>query len=40
MERYTVSADELKAECLRRKYLVLLDKPDVFPSKANWDFII
>ncbi len=36
----SVSAEALKAECLRRKYLTLLEKPEVFPSETNWNFII
>ena len=35
-----VSAEELNTELLRRRYLELLDRSDVFPSQANWDFII
>ena len=35
-----ISAKELKAECLRRKYLELLERPDTFPSAANWAYII
>ncbi|GEM_PF-973284 len=38
--RTSVSADELNAECLRRRYLTLLEKAEVFPSEANWQFII
>lgn len=40
MEKFTVTSDELKAECLRARYAELLGKPEVFPSKANWDYII
>lgn len=36
----TVSADELNAECLSRKYAALLEKPEMFPSERNWQFII
>ncbi|MDE6310590.1 MAG: hypothetical protein K2L96_02080 [Muribaculaceae bacterium] len=36
----TVSAEALNAECLRRKYLTLLEKAEVFPSENNWNFII
>lgn len=35
-----ISARELKAECLRRKYLELLERPDTFPSASNWAYII
>ncbi len=38
--RFTVSADDLKVECLRRKYCDLLSQPEVFPSEENWEFII
>lgn len=40
VRRFSVSAHELKVECLRRKYRELLSQPDIFPSKENWDFII
>ncbi len=36
----SVTADELNAECLRRRYGALLEKAEVFPSEANWQFII
>lgn len=35
-----VTAKELKAESLRRKYLELLERPDTFPSPNNWAYII
>ena len=35
-----VTAQELNAEVLKRKYLHLLENPDIFPSKKNWSFII
>ncbi|MDE6276909.1 MAG: hypothetical protein K2M06_02255 [Muribaculaceae bacterium] len=35
-----ISAERLNAECLRRRYLSLLEKAEVFPSEANWNFII
>lgn len=38
--RFMVTSDELKAECLKRRYRELLAKPDVFPSQSNWDYII
>lgn len=36
----TVTADQLNAECLRRRYVGLLEKAEVFPSESNWQFII
>lgn len=39
-QRFSVSADELKTECLRRKYIQLLSQAEVFPSEENWKFII
>ncbi len=38
--KFAVSSEELKIECLRRKYLDLLSQPEVFASEDNWDFII
>lgn len=38
--RFSVTADELRTECLRRKYCELLSQPEVFPSEENWEFII
>ncbi len=38
-ETITITADELDAECLMRRYAELLKKPDVFPSKNNWNYI-
>lgn len=38
--RYTVSAEELKDEFMRRKYCELLAQPEVFPSEENWAYII
>lgn len=35
-----VTAEELKAECLRRRYAALLEQPDTFPSGHNWAYII
>lgn len=35
-----VAAENLKAECLRRRYASLLEKPDTFPSGHNWAYII
>lgn len=47
MEQYRQAKDkcvvtdaDLHTELLRRKYVEQLEKPDVFPSQANWDFII
>lgn len=39
-ENKKVTADELSAECHRLRYLELLEKAEVFPSEANWEFII
>lgn len=36
----SVSAEALRTEMLRRRYALLLEQPEVFPSQANWDFII
>lgn len=38
--RYTVSAEELKDEFLRRRYCELLAQPEIFPSADNWKYII
>lgn len=38
--RFSITSEELKDECMRRKYCELLAKPEVFPSKENWDYII
>lgn len=38
--KFAVSSEELKMECLRRKYLDLLSQPEVFASEENWNFII
>ncbi len=38
--KYTVSAEELKDEAMRRKYSELLTQPEVFPSDDNWRYII
>ncbi|MCM1033666.1 MAG: hypothetical protein NC405_07920 [Odoribacter sp.] len=35
-----ITAADLKAEELRQKYSVLLADTSVFPTKANWDYII
>ncbi|MDE5929961.1 MAG: hypothetical protein K2H03_05715 [Muribaculaceae bacterium] len=35
-----VTSEQLKAECLRRRYAALLEKPDTFPSGNNWAYII
>ena len=34
-----ISAESLKAEELRLKYLRLIERPDVFPTRANWEYI-
>lgn len=34
-----ISADELRTEEIRLKYLNLLERPDVFPTRGNWKFI-
>lgn len=34
-----ISAEQLRVEELRLKYLELIDRPDVFPTRANWQFI-
>jgi len=35
-----IKAEDLQAEILRRRYIELLEKADVFPSQNNWDYII
>ncbi len=40
IDNCVVTAEALNTELLRRRYVELLDQPDVFPSQANWDFII
>ena len=35
-----ISAEELRVEELRQRYLELIERPDVFPTRANWEFII
>ncbi|MDE6332943.1 MAG: hypothetical protein K2L80_10150 [Muribaculaceae bacterium] len=35
-----ITSEQLKAECLRRRYAALLEKPDTFPSGHNWAYII
>lgn len=35
-----VSADQLRAEELRLKYVSLLDDPSVYPTRENWQYII
>ncbi len=34
-----VSAEQLKVEELRLRYLDMITRPDVFPTQANWQFI-
>ncbi len=36
----SVSADQLRAEELRLKYVTLLDDPAVYPTRENWKYII
>lgn len=36
----TIDAGQLKIEELRLKYLDLIERPEVFPTKANWDYIV
>lgn len=36
----SVTADRLRAEELRLRYLEIIDRPDVFPTATNWQFII
>ena len=36
----TVTSEDLRAELLRRRYLDLLKKPEMFPSRDNWEYII
>lgn len=39
-KQFSITAEQLKDECLRRKYLDLLERPEVFPSLDNWSYII
>lgn len=34
-----VTAEDIKVEELRLRYLELLERPEVFPTRANWEFI-
>ena len=34
-----ITDEQLKTEELRLRYLELIDKPDVYPTRANWQFI-
>ncbi len=34
-----ISAEQLRIEELRQRYLQLINRPDVFPTRANWQFI-
>lgn len=36
----TISAKELNAELLKRKYAQLLKNEEIYPSQNNWDYII
>lgn len=37
---HTVTAEDLRAECLKERYTRQLSKPEVFPSAENWEYII
>lgn len=39
-KHFTVTAEELKDECMRLKYIELLDHAEIFPSSDNWSYII
>lgn len=39
-EQTIVTDEQLKAEELRLRYMEIIDRPDVFPTPANWQFII
>lgn len=34
-----ISSDQLRAEELRLKYIELIERPDVFPTRLNWQYI-
>ena len=34
-----ITAEELRLEELRQRYLELIERPDVFPARKNWEFI-
>ena len=36
----TVSSEQLRAEELRQRYLEVIDRPDIFPTPTNWQYII
>lgn len=36
----SITAAELRAEEMRRRYAILLDDPSVFPTVTNWNYII
>lgn len=38
--RTSVSADDLRAECLKEKYSRQLSRPEVFPDEEKWQYII
>ncbi len=38
-EDKAITFDQLRAEELRLRYLEMIDRPDVYPTRANWDFI-
>ena len=39
-DKPSITAEQLQAELLRRRYVELLMNPDVFPSQKNWTYII
>ncbi len=39
-QRTSVTAEDLRAECLKTRYKKQLARPDVFPSAENWQYII
>ncbi len=39
-DKVSITAEDLQAELLRRRYVELLKNPDVFPSQKNWAYII
>ncbi len=39
-EADVITSDRLKAEELRLRYIEIIDRPDIFPTPTNWQFII
>lgn len=35
-----VTSEQLRAEELRQRYLEVIDRPDIFPTPTNWQYII